>query len=71
MYDHPLQRAYGFTLGMNKAQRLETGDSLANHAMVITAVHLNEQGEPVRYKIENSWSNAAGNNGFFMFVSFV
>ena len=51
---------------MNKAQRLETGDSLANHAMVITAVHLDDAGEPIRYKIENSWSDQVGNKGFFM-----
>jgi bleomycin hydrolase len=51
---------------MNKAQRLQTGDSLANHAMVITAVHLDDNGKPVRYKIENSWSVDAGNKGFFM-----
>jgi bleomycin hydrolase len=54
---------------MNKAQRLETGDSVANHAMVITAVHVDESGKPVRYKIENSWSDEAGERGFFMMTA--
>lgn len=52
---------------MTKAQRMDTGDSVANHAMVITAVHVDEKtGRAVRYKIENSWSEAAGQKGFFM-----
>jgi bleomycin hydrolase len=44
----------------NKAQRLRTGESSMTHAMVITAVHLDQNGRPVRYKIENSWSDAVG-----------
>ncbi|KAI5453687.1 bleomycin hydrolase [Naganishia albida] len=63
------ERAYGFKLNMNKAQRLQTGDSVANHAMVITAVHVDEHGRPVRYKIENSWSDAAGEKGFFLMTA--
>ncbi|KAJ9120211.1 hypothetical protein QFC22_003111 [Naganishia vaughanmartiniae] len=63
------EKAYGFKLNMNKAQRLETGDSVANHAMVITAVHVDESGKPVRYKIENSWSDDAGEKGFFMMTA--
>lgn len=30
------------------------------HAMVITAVHLNNEGYPVRYKVENSWGPDRG-----------
>ncbi|KAJ9107711.1 hypothetical protein QFC21_001171 [Naganishia friedmannii] len=63
------EKAYGFKLNMNKAQRLETGDSVANHAMVITAVHVDESGKPLRYKIENSWSDEAGEKGFFMMTA--
>jgi len=39
------------------------------HAMVITAVHLDTKGRPVRYKIENSWSEAAGEAGWFMMTA--
>ncbi|ORY23278.1 peptidase C1B, bleomycin hydrolase [Naematelia encephala] len=67
LYD--LKLAYGFTLGMNKAQRLEMGDSSMTHAMVITAVHLDEKGRPVRYKVENSWSESAGEKGWFMMTA--
>ena len=58
LYD--LKSAYGYELGMDKAQRLIMGDSSATHAMVITAVQVDESGRPVRYKVENSWSEAAG-----------
>jgi bleomycin hydrolase len=61
-----LEAAYGYTLGMDKAQRLIMGDSSMTHAMVITAVHLDKDGRPVRYKVENSWSNTAGQDGWFM-----
>ncbi|OCF76379.1 hypothetical protein I204_02074 [Kwoniella mangroviensis CBS 8886] len=67
VYD--LKAAYGFILGMNKAQRLETGESSMTHAMVITAVHLDESGRPLRYKVENSWSESAGEKGWFMMTA--
>lgn len=58
--------AYGYDLGLTKAQRLETGESSMTHAMVITAVHLDGKGRPLKYKIENSWSDQAGEKGWFM-----
>lgn len=36
------------------------------HAMVITAVHLDGDGKPVRYKVENSWGDAPGEKGWFV-----
>jgi bleomycin hydrolase len=33
------------------------------HAMVITAVHVDDKGKAVRYKVENSWSEASGQKG--------
>jgi bleomycin hydrolase len=53
------------SLGMTKAERLEYGDSLMTHAMVFTGVHLVE-GEPLRWKVENSWGEDRGNKGFFV-----
>lgn len=34
--------------------------------MVITAVHLDDSDKPVRFRVENSWSNTAGHDGYFM-----
>ena len=36
------------------------------HAMVISAVHLDANGRPVRYKVENSWGDAVGDKGYFV-----
>ncbi|OPB41650.1 hypothetical protein A0O28_0083700 [Trichoderma guizhouense] len=53
--------------GMTKAQRLQTGESLMTHAMVLTAVHVDEKtGKPVRWRVQNSWGTAAGDKGWFV-----
>lgn len=36
------------------------------HAMVISGVHLDAAGKPVRYKVENSWGETAGKEGYFV-----
>jgi bleomycin hydrolase len=54
-------------LGMNKAQRLMTGESSMTHAMVLTAVHVDEKtGKPVRWRVQNSWGTTAGDKGWFV-----
>ncbi|KAK5687996.1 bleomycin hydrolase [Elasticomyces elasticus] len=57
---------FNVKLGMSKAQRLLTGESQMTHAMVLTAVHLDEQGKAVRWRVENSWSETAGTKGYFV-----
>ncbi|KAA1108156.1 hypothetical protein PGT21_002227 [Puccinia graminis f. sp. tritici] len=39
------------------------------HAMVITAVHLDTEGNPVRFKVQDSWSDTAGDHGYFMMTN--
>ncbi|KAI9657985.1 MAG: hypothetical protein M1821_002642 [Bathelium mastoideum] len=63
LYQYEL--AFNIKLGMSKAERLISGESAMTHAMVLTAVHL-EQGKPVRWRVENSWSEAAGTDGYFV-----
>lgn len=36
------------------------------HAMVLTAVHLDADDRPVRWRVENSWSESAGTEGYFV-----
>lgn len=36
------------------------------HAMVISGVHLDGEGNPVRYKVENSWGDGAGDKGWYL-----
>ncbi|QDS72640.1 hypothetical protein FKW77_002388 [Venturia effusa] len=57
---------FNVTLGMSKAQRLVTGESAMTHAMVLTAVHVDDNGKPVRWRVENSWSSTAGTDGYFV-----
>lgn len=57
---------FNIKLGLTKAQRLLTGESQMTHAMVLTAVHLDEDNKPVRWRVENSWSENAGDHGYFV-----
>jgi len=42
LFDYEL--GFNITLGMTKAERLSTGESSMTHAMVLTAVHVEEDG---------------------------
>lgn len=59
------ESAFNITVKLTKAQRLQTGESSMTHAMVITAVHLDKEGKPVRYRVENSWG-LVGDKGYFV-----
>lgn len=50
---------------MTKAQRLDYGESLMTHAMVLTGVDLDETGQPTKWQVENSWGEKAGKKGYF------
>lgn len=54
------------TFPMNKADRIATFDSGSTHAMTITAVDLDANGKPVKWKVENSWGTASGANGYII-----
>jgi len=61
-----LQNTFSITLGLTKADRLRVNESSMTHAMVISGVHLDKDGKPVRYKVENSWGENSGNKGYFV-----
>lgn len=66
LYDYDLGMDTSL-LGMTKAQRLRTGESLMTHAMVLTAVHVDDKtGKPVRWRVQNSWGTGAGDKGWFV-----
>lgn len=56
----------GFEAKQGKASRIEYKQSLMTHAMVLTAVHLDESGNPVRWRVENSWGKDSGQNGYYV-----
>lgn len=55
------------SLQMSKSQRLRVGESAMTHAMVLTAVQVDEKsGKSVRWRVQNSWGTVAGDAGFFV-----
>ena len=54
---------FGTSFPMNKAERISTFDSGSTHAMTLTAVDLDENGQPKKWKVENSWGPTNGHNG--------
>ena len=50
---------------MSKAERLDYGESMMTHAMVLTGVDLVD-GQPTKWKVENSWGDKVGEKGFFV-----
>lgn len=58
-------KALGFNPTQSKADRLRFHQSLMTHAMVFTGVHLNDRGEPLRWRVENSWGKDAGKEGYY------
>ncbi|KAI1140761.1 peptidase C1B, bleomycin hydrolase [Hypoxylon sp. FL0543] len=57
-------RLYGG--GLDKAARLRVGESAMTHAMVLTAVHVDADGNTVRWRVQNSWGADVGEKGWFV-----
>ncbi len=57
---------FGFEIdaGFSKADRLDYGESMMTHAMVLEGVNLDDAGKPTLWKVENSWGKDHGRDGF-------
>lgn len=55
---------FGIDSQMDKAQRLDYGQGEVSHAMTLTGVNL-IQGQPNRWKVENSWGEKYGEKGYY------
>lgn len=62
-YDY--DKLFDVDLEMTKAEALDYGESMMDHAMVITGVDLVD-GKPTKWKVENSWGNKVGHKGYFV-----
>ena len=54
---------FNTTFPMNKADRIATFDSGSTHAMTLTAVDVDANGQPKKWKVENSWGGSWGQQG--------
>ena len=57
---------FGTTFPMNKADRIATFDSGSTHAMTLTAVDLDADEKPLKWKVENSWGADNGHKGYLI-----
>ena len=63
LYDYEL--FFGVDSNMDKATRLEYGDSQMTHAMLFTGVDL-KKNKSTKWRVENSWGNKSGDKGYFL-----
>lgn len=61
-----LENLFSTTFPMTKAQRLDYGESLMTHAMVLSGVNLDEEGKPNKWRVENSWGDKPGKKGYYV-----
>ena len=62
---HDYSGLFGVDLKTTKEQRVLSGESAMNHAMLFTGVDIDEDGHPRRWRVENSWGEDVGEKGFF------
>ena len=60
-----IQRFLNTEFTLNKRERLEYGESLMTHAMLITGYNEDEFGNINRWEIENSWGSKGPAKGFY------
>ncbi|QJR44196.1 C1 family peptidase [Mycoplasma miroungirhinis] len=63
LYD--LNNVLGVEDTLTKAQKLQLGIISPNHAMNFIGVDLDEKGNPIKWKVENSWGDKVGKKGIF------
>lgn len=56
----------GIRFHQDKAGRLDYSESLMTHAMVLTGVDLDDNEQPLKWKVENSWGDKVGDKGYFV-----
>ena len=63
LYDY--ESFFGVDSNMDKATRLEYGDSQMTHAMLFTGVDM-KNNKSVKWRVENSWGVKGGDKGYYL-----
>ncbi|KAG8198800.1 hypothetical protein JTE90_007104 [Oedothorax gibbosus] len=65
---HDYQLMFGIDIhkSMKKAERLVYGDTCMNHAMTFTGVSVDLDGNPTKFRVENSWGDDKSDKGYMM-----
>ncbi|MFO7790486.1 MAG: C1 family peptidase [Bacteroidales bacterium] len=65
-YDY--ESLYGMEFGMDKSERISSHESGSSHAMLLMAVNVDDNENPVKWQFENSWGADYGHNGYLTFT---
>ena len=57
---------FGMSFGMDKKERIITGESSSSHGMALIGVDVNKKGNPTKWLLENSWGKQTGLNGLLI-----
>ena len=63
MSNFDYESLFGIDFPMTKADRIRTFASASSHAMTLMAVDLDENGNPKKWMVENSWGPTSGHHG--------
>ncbi|XP_044763094.1 bleomycin hydrolase [Coccinella septempunctata] len=69
VHDFPLVFGVDCHNDLCKADRLIYGESSVTHAMVFTAVDVDEEGKIAKLRVENSWGDDKGEKGYLLMTS--
>ena len=59
------ENLFDTSFNMNKATRLEYGESVMTHAMLFTGVDIVKD-KPKKWRVENSWGDKSGDKGYYL-----
>ncbi|KAI4491605.1 hypothetical protein M0804_002997 [Polistes exclamans] len=68
-YDFELMFGTDVQIGLSKADRLLYGDSMMIHAMVFTAVSIDNESKIKKFRVENSWGEDHGQKGYHVLTA--
>jgi bleomycin hydrolase len=67
VYDY--NSLYGLDINLSKKDRVLCHYSIPNHAMVFVGADTNNNGEVVKFRVENSWGTDTGKSGYWAMYS--